>query len=303
MERVLITGGTGLVGRHLSRFLSEKGYDVAVLSRSGNRDQDSEFRHYHWDIDSQEIDHSALDTCDHIIHLAGVNIGEGRWSRHRKQEILDSRIQSANLIFKNLNPQNTRLKSFISASAVGYYGSDTTEKIHVETDLPDGSFLGEICRLWEQSADQFSHSGIRVVKIRTGIVLSKNGGALSRFKMPVKLGLGSALGQGNQYIPWIHMDDLCSIYLKAIQHTNMTGAYNAVAPEHITNKGLSGKIAMHLKKPFWFPGIPSIIIKLVFGEMSVMLLNGSRVSSKKIETEGYQFSFPDLDSALRDLIK
>jgi uncharacterized protein (TIGR01777 family) len=301
MEKVLITGGTGLVGRHLCRLLSDKGYDIAILSRSGSRNTPAEFPTYHWDIDKNEVDQEAINTCDHMIHLAGVNIGEKRWTRHQKEEILNSRIKSANLIFNNLNIQNTRLKTFISASATGYYGSATSGKIHVETDQPEDSFLGEICRLWEQSADQFKNPALRVVKIRTGIVLSKNGGALSRFKIPAKLGLGSALGRGKQYLPWIHMDDLCNIYLKAIEDKNMAGSYNAVAPEHVTNAEFAKKIAQLINKPFWFPNIPSILIKLVFGEMSVMLLNGNRVSSKKIEATGYQFFFPDIDSALKDL--
>lgn len=301
MEKVLITGGFGLVGRHLSKVLSNRDYDVAVLSRS--RKMTADFRVFYWDIDKNKIDREAINTCDHIIHLAGVNIGEKRWTRSRKQEIFDSRIKSTNLIFNHLNKQNSRLKTFISASAVGYYGSTTSEIIHLESDLPEDSFLGRICKQWEQSSDQFTIAGARVVKIRTGIVLSKSEGALSRFNIPAKLGLGSAIGHGKQYLPWIHIDDLCRIYLHAIQNTNMSGPYNAVAPEHITNKEFVRKVATCLKRPFWFPNIPAIFIKLLLGEMSEMLLNGSRVSSEKTEAAGYKFHFPDMDSALKNLYK
>ncbi len=303
MEKVLITGGTGLVGRHLCRLLSDRGYDIAVLSRSGSRNIPAEYPTYHWDIDKNEVDQEAINTCDHIIHLAGVNIGEKRWTKYRKQEILNSRIKSTNLIFNHLDKQNSRLKTFISASAIGYYGSALSEKIHVETDLPEDSFLGGICKLWEQSADQFTNPAVRVVKIRTGIVLTKNGGALSKFRIPAKLGLGSAIGHGKQYLPWIHIEDLCNIYLSALENKELTGSYNAVAPEHITNAEFSKKMAGVINKPFWFPNIPSLLIKLLFGEMSVMLLNGNRVSSDKIEAAGYKFNFPDIDSALKDLNK
>lgn len=303
MEKVLITGGTGLVGKHLCKVLSDKGYDVAVLSRSRSRDMLTDIPRYHWDIDKNELDQRAINTCDHIIHLAGVNIGEKRWTKHQKQKILDSRIATANLIFNHLDKQNSRLKTFISASAVGYYGSKTSEKIHLETDLPDDSFLGDICKRWEQSVDQIDNPSIRVVKIRTGIVLTKHGGALSKFQIPAKLGLGSAIGHGKQYLPWIHIEDLCNIYLNAIRNTKINGPYNAVAPEHITNKEFARKVAKSLNRPFWFPNIPSIIIKLVFGEMSVMLLNGNRVSSEKIEATGYKFNFPNIESALKNLNK
>jgi len=303
MEKVLITGGTGLVGQHLCRKLLENNYDVAVLSRHRSKNKDAEIPVYYWDIDKNEIDQEALNSCDYIIHLAGANIGEKRWTDQRKQQISKSRIKPAELILQNINKQDHKLKAFISASAIGYYGSTTTDKVFDESDPYAEDFLGHTCNLWEQSADRFGDYGIRVVKIRTGIVLSKEGGVLSRFSIPVKAGLGSAIGNGEQYFPWIHMEDLCNIYLSAIQNTNMKGSYNAVSPEHITNKEFVRKIAERYKRPFWFPNIPSIIIRLIFGEMSVMLLNGSRISSERIEAAGYKFGFPTIDSALQDLCK
>lgn len=298
MSNVLISGGSGLVGQHLCKSLQEKGYDVAILSRSSK--PKTHTPSYYWDINRNDIDIEAINNCDFIIHLAGVNIGEKRWTRKRKIEILNSRVKSIDLIFKNLDKKN-KLKAVISASAVGYYGAHTTEKIFSETDSSSNDFLGETCSLWEQAADKFTGIGIRTVKIRTGVVLSKKGGALAKLKMPIQLGFGSAIGHGRQYMPWIHMDDLCAIYIKALENKEMNGAFNAVAPEHVTNKALTRKMARALHKPFWFPNIPAFIMKLLFGEMAVMLLSGSRVSSAKIEASGYTFQFPNLESALKDL--
>jgi len=298
MSNVLISGGSGLVGQHLCKSLQEKGYDVAILSRSSK--PKTHTPSYYWDINRNDIDIEAINNCDFIIHLAGVNIGEKRWTRKRKIEILNSRVKSIDLIFKNLDKKN-KLKAVISASAVGYYGAHTTEKIFSETDSSSNDFLGETCSLWEQAADKFTGIGIRTVKIRTGVVLSKKGGALAKLKMPIQLGFGSAIGHGRQYMPWIHMDDLCAIYIQALENKEMNGAFNAVAPEHVTNKALTRKMARTLHKPFWFPNIPAFIMKLLFGEMAVMLLSGSRVSSAKIEASGYTFQFPNLESALKDL--
>jgi len=299
MSHVLISGGSGLVGQHLCKSLQEKGYDVAILSRSSK--PNTQTSSYYWDINHNDIDIEAINNCDFIIHLAGVNIGEKRWTTRRKQAILNSRIKSADLVFNSIDKSNKKLKAFISASAVGYYGAITSEKIFSETDSSYNDFLGETCSLWEQAADKFTGIGIRTVKIRTGVVLSKKGGALAKLKMPIQLGFGSAIGHGRQYMPWIHMDDLCAIYIQALENEEMNGAYNAVAPEHITNKALTRKMARALHKPFWFPNIPAFIMKLLFGEMAVMLLSGSRVSAGKIEASGFTFQFPNLEIALKEL--
>jgi uncharacterized protein (TIGR01777 family) len=299
MAKILIAGGSGLIGQELCNSLQDKGYEVAVLSRSKN--PDTSVPGYFWDIDRGEIDRAALNNCDYIIHLAGANIGEKRWSRKRKQEILNSRIKSTELIFNNIDKNNSRLKAIISASAIGYYGAITSPHIYDESDPPAGDFLGQTCRAWEQGVDIFTEMGIRVVRIRTGIVLSRQGGALAKLMRPIKFGLGAPLGQGNQYMPWIHMDDLCAIYIHALENKDMHGAYNAVAPEHITNKAFTNKIAQILNKPYWFPNIPAATMKMLFGEMAVMLLKGSRISSDKIRNAGFTFQYPDLDSALQDL--
>lgn len=300
MTKVLITGGSGLIGKHLCKLLQEKGYEVALLSRSPYIRNDIPV--YTWDPGNNEIDDEALVSADVIIHLAGLNIGEKRWTAQRKRQILESRVQPGELIRKNLEKLQHKPSLFVSSSATGYYGASTSDRIFLETDPPAGDFLGETCRQWEAAALSISELGIRCVQLRTGIVLTSKGGALSKIALPVKLGVGSALGTGRQYIPWIHIDDLCNLYLKAIEDQTLHGAYNAVAPDHITNLEFTRKLARQLNRPFWFPNIPSLALKLVLGEMSVVVLEGSRVSAEKILAAGFTFQFPDLEGALGNLI-
>ncbi|MBZ4675230.1 MAG: hypothetical protein JG772_919, partial [Dysgonamonadaceae bacterium] len=219
MQTILITGGTGVIGRELSAKLRNKGYRVAILSRTTKKNAD--IPHYYWDIPQKMIEKEAIETADYIIHLAGANIGDKRWSKQRRKLIIDSRVESANLLFDKISEARKKPKAFISASAIGYYGTTTSDKIFCETDSPANDFPGETCRLWEQAADNFEKMGIRTVKIRTGIVLSKQGGVLTKMLTPTKFGIGSAIGSGRQYMPWIHIDDLCRIYVKAIEDTQM----------------------------------------------------------------------------------
>jgi len=298
MSRVLIAGGTGLIGRHLSKRLHEHGYEVAVLSRS--KRNSGHALSYFWNPDQNEIQKEAVSSCDYIINLAGANIGAKRWTSKRRQEILESRTSPAKLIFNNL-AYNHKLSAYITASAIGYYRAITSSNIFQESDTPANDFLGRTCKEWEEAADIFARAGIRTVKIRTGIVLSKEGGALAKLNIPIRLGFASPIGHGKQYMPWIHMDDLCNIYIQAIKANEMAGPYNAVAPEHITNKEFTRKAAQKLNKPFWFPNIPPFVLKLGFGELSSMLLSGSRVSSEKLLAAGYSFQFPDIDSAFENL--
>jgi uncharacterized protein (TIGR01777 family) len=301
MPKVLITGGTGLIGRHLSRKLKEKGYEVIHLSRS--REPDGEIPSFYWDVRNHLIEKDALKDADYIVHLAGANIGSKRWTGRRKREILNSRVKSGEIIFEQVKKLVNKPEAFISASATGYYSTETAEDILDEQAAPSDGFLGQTCRAWEQIAEMFSEMGIRSVIIRTGIVLSKDVGALSKFILLVRLGLGAALGSGKQYMPWIHIDDLCGIYMQAIEERQMVGVFNAVAPEHLTNKEFTQYIAKTLRKPLWLPHIPAVIIKLIFGEMSVMLLNGNKISAGKITSAGYNFQFPEIESALISCIK
>lgn len=301
METVLITGGTGLVGKHLSNKLQERGYSVSFLSRTSQKTLS--IKTFKWNYQKQTIDNGVFNKVDYIIHLAGANIGGKRWTNSRKQLIIDSRVKTGQLIFDKIKEQKKSLKAFISASAIGYYGTITTDKIFKETDLPANDFLGNVCNQWEKIADKFEEKGIRTVKIRTGVVLTEKEGALSKMITPVKMGIGSAIGTGKQYLPWIHIDDLCEIYIKAIEDNQMNGVYNAVSPDYKTSKDFTKILASVLNKPFWLPNVPPIIMKLVFGEMSDLLLKGSRISADKILKTGYEFQFSDLKSALTNLIK
>ena len=301
METVIITGGTGLVGKHLSNKLQEKGYSVSLLSRTSQKTLS--IKTFEWNYQKQTIDNGVFNNVDYIIHLAGANIGEKRWTNSRKQLIIDSRVKTGQLIFDRIKEQKKSLKAFISASAIGYYGTITTDKIFKETDLSANDFLGNTCKQWEEIANKFEELKIRTVKLRTGVVLTNQNGALSKMITPVKMGIGSAIGSGKQYLPWIHIDDLCEIYIKAIEDSRMNGVYNAVAPDYKTNKDFTKILAFVLDKPFWFPNIPAILMKVMFGEMSDLLLKGSRISADKILKIGYKFYFPDLKSALTNLIK
>lgn len=298
-ETILITGGHGLIAQKLVKKL-EKDYVVRLLTRA--KKQENEFE---WDIEKGIIDEKALIGVHHIIHLAGANVAEKRWTKTRKQEIISSRVNSAKLILNSLKKNNLKINSFISASAVGFYGTETTEKIYTEKDNKGSDFLSNVVFLWEHAADQFLKQNVakRVVKLRTGVVLSDKGGALTKLKTPINYYVGAILGNGKQYIPWIHIDDICSIYEFAIKNSKVKGVYNATSPIHTTNGELTKSIASILEKPLLFPHIPSSIIKLIFGESAIILLEGSRVSSNKIVSQGFRFKHPQLKLALENLLK
>lgn len=295
MEKVLITGGSGLIGRRLSFLLKSRGYEVRILSRSNN--PKNNYKTFVWNVSEQYINDSAFEGLNHIIHLAGAGIADKRWSEKRKKEIIASRVASTNLLYNSVKRLKTPLNSFISASATGYYGAVTSETIFEEKDKPAKDFLGKVCSLWEDSIFQFNEIKIRTVALRTGIVLSKDGGALKKMKTPII----TSLGNGKQYMPWIHIDDLCELYIKAIEDEQFKGAFNAVSPEHISNLSFSKKISKIFNYPFLALGAPSFILQIVFGEMSTIILNGSRISANKIKQAGFKFKFENLEKALKNL--
>lgn len=298
MATVLISGGTGLIGKKLSKMLRERGYDVRILSRKPSNNNNF----IHWDINKNFIQDSALQKVDTIIHLAGEGIADKRWSGERKKEILDSRVKSTRLLFDLLSKTNHEVKQFISASAIGYY-SERGDELMKEENIPANDFLGQTCNAWEYEVDKISTLNIRTVKIRTGIVLSTAGGALQKMTTPFKFGIGSALGDGKQWMSWIHEDDLCNMYIYAIENKNLNGAYNAVAPEPVTNNEFSITLASVLKRPYWFPKVPSFILKLIFGEMAIVVLGSTKASSEKISTTGFKFKFENLRDCLTDLFQ
>ena len=298
-EVVLITGANGLIAHELSKKL-EKNFTVRFLTRK--KQQNNQFE---WNIKEQAIDESAFENISHIIHLAGANISEKRWTDERKKELISSRVDSAKLILNTLRKKNIQLKSFVSASGINYYGTKTTDKIFTEKDNPGNDFLSEVVILWERAADDFKEQNLaeRVVKIRTAVVLSEKDGALKKMIPTIKMGIGSPLGNGKQYMPWIHIKDICSIYEFALKNSELEGAYNATSPHHTTNENFTKKIAEVLKKSLLMPNVPGFILKLIFGELASALLEGSRASSEKIQNAGFTFEFPDLKMALEDLLK
>jgi uncharacterized protein (TIGR01777 family) len=300
-QSVLITGGSGLVGRYLTSLLLEAGYKVSHLSRRSN--SFGKVSVYRWNPYKQIADPLIFQGVDYIIHLSGANIGEKRWTKKRKEEIINSRVQSARFLYKIVSENKTQLKAFITASAIGYYGSVTAEKIFSEEDSPGTDFLGNTCRIWEETADLFGGDRIRIVKIRTAVLLEKSDSALSKLLIPARIGVFPRLGNGRQYMPWIHIRDLCGIYLKAIQDEKMEGAYNAVSPLHITQSEFMRTLAQVMKKPFFHPPVPLIFLKTALGEMSDVVLKGSRVSAEKIKNSEYSFIYPELDGALKNIIQ
>jgi uncharacterized protein (TIGR01777 family) len=302
MATVLITGGTGLVGTHLTRLLIDKGYHVVILTRRRKESGKNNLSYAIWNVEAQTIDEEVIKQADYIIHLAGAGVAEKRWSAQRKQEIVESRTKSAALIAKALTEIPNKVKAIISASAIGWYGADTAEtrRRGFTEDAPaDKHFLGETCRLWEESIDAAGKPGRRIVKLRIGIVLSEEGGALKEFTKPIKVGVASILGSGEQVISWIAIDDLCRMFIYTIENEKLSGAYNAVAPKPVTNKELILALAKKLRGKFFIPvHIPAFALKIALGEMSVEVLKSATVSSSKIQQSGFTFLYPSITAAL-----
>ena len=300
-QTVLITGGTGSIGHRLTQLLQQQGYHVSLLSRSPKSIPD--VRVYQWDIKKGHIDPQAIATADHIIHLAGEGIADERWTDERKDEILNSRTQSTELLAQALAKNPHSVKSFIGASAIGYYGGDTDDKPLTETSQGGSDFLAQVVRAWERSEDQIAALGIRTVKLRTGVALTMNGGALPKLVQPIRLGAGAPIGSGQQYISWIHLDDLCLLYIQAIKEPSWQGIYNAVAPNPVTNETLTKTIAQVLHRPLLLPNIPTFAIKLLYGEMAIVVTGGNYVLNKRISEETtFQYQYTDLTKALENLL-
>jgi len=307
MQTVLITGGTGLVGRALTQQLIKKGYQVIILTRKlpvGNTQANPGYAL--WNINEKTIDSKAVQQADHIIHLAGAGVVEKRWSNAYKKEIQDSRTQSSALLIQAMQQNENKIKTLVSASAIGWYGADGEAQQKglgfTETASPAPGFLGETCKLWEQSIEPAEQMGKRVVKLRTGIVLSNEGGALAEFKKPLKLGIAGILSKGTQIISWIHIDDLCRMFVEALQNEQLSGTYNAVAPAPVSNKTLTLELASIMKGNFFIPvHVPAIVLKMMLGESSVEVLKSCTVSCEKIKQAGFTFLYPSIEAALNQL--
>jgi len=306
MQTVLITGGTGMIGQSLAKQFIASGYEVIILSRQVKRSSRLHLSYAKWDVEKGEIDIEALQAANIIVHLAGEGVADKRWTLKRKQAIVDSRVQSGNLLVKALSENKHQVKTFIAASAIGWYGPDTAESLEngfIETDKADDSYLGNTCKLWEQSTAAIATMGIRSVTLRIGIVFNKRGGALAAFLQPAKFALATILGTGKQIVSWIHQQDLCKLIQYAIETPAMQGIYNAVAPNPVTNKKLVLTIAKNTY-PIYFPAfVPGFVLKIILGEMSIEVLKSANVSAQKTQASGFVFDYPTVEEALVDLLK
>ncbi len=300
MSTILITGGSGLIGTALTGSLLADGHSVRHLSRTpGKRHGVQAFA---WDIKAGTMDPQALEGVDHIVHLAGAGIADSRWTRSRVQELIDSRSLSALLLLHTAKKTGSRPRSMVSAAGINYYGAVTSQHRFTETDPAGADTIACISLEWEAAVDQWA-SLCRVVKLRTPVVFAAQGGALTKLSAPVKLGLGAALGSGEQWMPWIHLEDLVKAYRYAIDNEQMHGAYNVCAPEDATNGDVMRTVAKVLERPYFLPPVPGFLMRLALGELAVILLEGSRADTERLKATGFTFTHPTLERTLRDVLK
>ena len=299
---VLITGATGLVGQELVSLLLQNGFTVHYLSTSKSKlVSQNNYKGFYWNPKTSEIDLNALTDVEVIVHLAGASVAK-KWTSSYKEEIIESRVLSTRLLYKTLQKNLHQVKQIVSASAIGIYPNDLNYIYHETDNKVDNSFLGNVVQQWEEEVNQFEKLHINVAKIRIGIVLAKNGGALQEMVKPIKMGVGAAFGSGEQYQSWIHIQDLVGVFQFVIQN-QLSGIFSGVAPYPVTNAELTKAIAKTLGKPLFLPNIPQFVMKLILGEMHQILFSSQHVSCRKLLNLKYQFKFASLDKALCDLLK
>lgn len=304
MATILVTGGTGMIGSALTAELTAREHRVIVLSRRPRPSSHPRVRYAAWDPAKGEIDREALGQADAIVHLAGANVAEKRWTAKRKAEIVNSRVESGRLIIEALRTVPNSVRTVVSASAIGWYGPDPSvpnPRPFVEADAAAADFLGTTCRQWEEAIAPAQALGKRLVILRTGIVLSRAGGAYKEFRKPLRMGLATVLGSGTQVVSWIHISDLVRLYVAAVEESGMRGIYNAVAPQPVSNRRLVQAIAEAAGRPHVRLGVPAPLLKLALGEMSIEVLKSATVSSARLEREGFSFFFPSVEAAAKNL--
>jgi uncharacterized protein (TIGR01777 family) len=296
---ILIGGGSGLIGSRLTTLLTQKGYQVRHLGRKA---KDGTVKTFEWDIHKQTIDERAFEGVTAVINLAGANIDGQRWTKAYKRELAVSRTGSTKLIVDFLNRKTHNIKNFISGSAIGYYGFGSDTQWFRETDPPGNDFLAQLVAAWEGEASKLKNEKVTLAIVRTGIAFAPKGGALEAMTRPIRLFAGSPLGSGKQIVSWVHVDDLCRIFIHILEN-NLSGPFNGVARDPASNERITRAIAKHLHKPLLLPNIPEFVLKIILGEMSESVVNGSKVSSDKIQSNGFEFQFPTLESTLDNTLK
>ncbi|WP_225034887.1 TIGR01777 family oxidoreductase [Winogradskyella sp. SM1960] len=299
---VLITGATGLIGQEIVKQCHEEGINVHYLTTSKSKlTKESNYKGFYWDPDKNDVDHKCFEGVSAIINMVGASISK-RWTDDYKKIILKSRTETAQLLQDTIKKHNYKIDQIVSASAIGIYPTSLVNYYEETNTEISETFLGKVVHDWEAAIDDFSALGCKVAKIRIGLVLAKDGGALPEMIKPIKFGAGAAFGSGKQWQSWIHVSDLASLFVYAVQH-NFEGIYNGVAPNPVSNKELTKAAARILKRPLILPNIPKFVMKLVLGDMHILLFESQRVSSQKVEAEGFNFQFVNLKHALEDLLK
>jgi uncharacterized protein len=294
MPTTLIAGGSGLVGSRLRQLLADQGHQVRLLTRKPRPDS----LEYYWDPQAGKIDAAVLTGVDYLVNLAGAGIADKRWTAARKRELVESRTSSNAVLAKAIADGGHRLKSFVSASAIGYYG-DSGERLMHEDDAPvDDSFMVHCCREWENSAEAIAAQGIRTTVLRIGVVMAKESGAFAEFAKPMRFGVGAYFGNGSAWNSWIHRDDLCQMIVWALENDGIAGTFNAVSPQPVRGKALVAALQKAMNAPALLVPAPEIAIRLAFGEMSAVVLNSNRVSAEKILAAGFRFQYEEIGEAL-----
>ena len=299
MSTVLLAGGSGLIGSRLNKLLQTKGYSTILLSRK--KRQDPNF--YQWNVNDGTIEEEAILKADYVINLAGAGIVDKRWTAARKKELIESRVKSARLLKDSFQKLNKKPKAYLSASAIGFYGNRGDEWLTETSAAGDDGFLAECTVAWEEAAKEITELDIRTAILRIGIVLSTQGGALKEMIFPMKLGVAGYFGNGEAYYPWIHIDDVCNMFIWALENEDAKGIYNAVSPKPVTVKDLTKKIKKARGSFALTLPVPNFALQIGMGEMSEMLLNSARVSCEKIQQSGFEFEHPKLGKALKDILK
>lgn len=300
MRKILITGATGLIGQEIVKVCHEQNFTVHYLTTSKTKlSKDENYKGFYWNPEAKDIDIKCFEGVDTIINLVGATISK-RWTDSYKKEIISSRTETAKLLKNTIAKHNFPVKQIVSASAIGIYPSSITNYYEESETQVSTSFLGQVVQQWEAAVDEFTTLGIKVAKIRIGLVLSENGGALPEIAKPIRFGAGAAFGSGEQWQSWIHIADLARLFVYAVTH-DFEGVYNAVAPNPVSNIELTKTVTKVLHKPLILPNIPKIAMKLVLGEMHILLFESQRVSSTKTENTGFNFEYHHLEPALLEI--